>query len=610
MQIHKILQYSPYELVKIATYRFIYKCLLSVRKHSKKKSYAHIREYNRHLPQGLIKLYSQYVITDKSVIIDANKILDGNIFIFEKWGNFNYEKDWLKDPNTNLYWDRDIYASDAPFVQNGFSDVKYILEPNKLNPLVKVAQAYYISKDDKYIAFIFDALKGWMKCVPPECSVVNRIVMDIAYRAINLIHISILCWECDLFHKDVLPIIIGILLHHEDYMWSRLGIRWFKSNNDNNHTVGEIIGLYVSQLFLSSVICKDYSKKLEMEAKSLLPVLEKIIAPSGAYIEQSGNYTKVVAEFLMLYEIFIKSYKIDTKAIRSYKSKNYLGRLINYMHCISYNGIVDNFGDNDGALVLIPFEQNAYNFKHLVNFSNFKNNNFDFLDASQCVYNSLNQDNIHIFTRVGRFAYYVEGAYIHAHNDILSMLLCIKGSRLFIDKGCYYYNSGLKIRKEYVCIKSHNNVSIDNIDQSDLMSTGNRSYPTSQIKSLFASKDIFDFVGYLKYKQITQHRHISYLGNQLLIHDEIEVADDATHEATISYLLGSDIAIKKADNLLYLCDSVNDNKFIFSIDECKDIEFYDDFYYPTYGVKKKTHRLFTKKKFTQKICLTTRIEIV
>lgn len=610
MQIHKILQYSPYELTRIATYRIIYRSLLFIREHNRITSYDCINGYIRYLPQELFKLYSEYVVVTDKVIEDANKIVNGFIFLFEKWNDFNYETDWLKDPKTGLFWDDKIYAINAPFVHSEYADVKYVLETNKLNSLVKVAQAYYISKDNKYIEFISFALRGWKKCVPPECSVVNRIVMDIAYRAINLIHISILCWNSELFHREVEPSIIGILLHHEDFMWSRLGPRWFKSNNDNNHTIGELIGIYVTQLFLNSVIGKDFSKKLDKESKFLLLVLKKIVAKSGAYIEQSGNYTKVVAEFLMLFEMFIKSYNINTNPILCYSYRNYLGSIVNYMLSISYDGIIDNFGDNDGAMVLIPFENNTYSFEHLLKFAGVINNDLDFLDASQCVYNSSNNDRIHIFIRVGKFAYYVEGAYIHAHNDILSILLCAKGSRIFIDKGCYYYNSGLDTRREYVCLDSHNNVSIDGLDLSDLLPTGNKSYPISGIKSLSKTDELFNFIGFLKYKNIIQYRNISYLNSSILIYDKINVTDNIVHVAKVSYLLGPDIIAEKKDNLLFLCDIKNGNKFIFGIDECMDIEVKEESYYPTYGKRERTFRLIAKIKFQKSLCLTTRIHIM
>ena len=125
------------------------------------------------------------------------------------------------DPNTGALWPCTKYATDCSFKESGCSDVKFVLEANKLNSLVVLATAYYLTKDELYVEKIELILKGWIKCVPIERSVANRIVMDIAYRCINLINVSVLCLESKVFQERVMPMILGILLHHEEYMWSR-----------------------------------------------------------------------------------------------------------------------------------------------------------------------------------------------------------------------------------------------------------------------------------------------------------------------------------------------------------------------------------------------------
>ena len=613
MQIHKILQYNILDLIHMLVYRTLYKILLTYRKLSNKymyRDYQKCTNYNSHLPTSLIFIYQKYVVNQKDVVERANKILEGNIFLFENWLKYDYNQDWLKDPKSGKKWNPYIYANDAPFVTNGYADVKYVLEPNKLNPLVTVAQAYYITKDNKYVSFIAKSLKGWMSCVPVERSVANRIVMDIAYRAINLIHISILCWNSDYFHKEVMPFIVGILLHHENYMWSRLGSRWFKSNNDNNHNVGEIVGLYVTQVWLTHLLGYTYKNKQKKELNYLFSVLDKIIAPSGAYIEQSGNYTKVVAEFLVLFDIFNKAWDISNENLFLFDKRKYLVRITNYMKCISYNNILDNFGDNDGALVLIPFEKNTYNFDHISKYVDEKLVDMDFHDASQCVYNSKDENRVHVFTRVGRFAFYVEGAYIHAHNDMLSLLLSLKGSRLFIDKGCYYYNSGLSVRKEYVCLGAHNNVVVDELDLSELMTTGNRNYPSSNLIKFDKSPNSLHFIGLLEYKNVKQIRTIDYLNDEIVVSDEITTSGNKSHNISVSYLLCPSLDAKIDSDVVVLTDSQNGNSFRVSFENLESLAIVDELCYPTYGYAEKTKRIVAKATMDQYVKMTTRIQII
>lgn len=605
MQLHKIKQYSLIELLRIAFYRFFYEVLLTIRKTGYKfRSYSIVPFFNKIDVKNQYCAYFYRVRTDKSVLDVANKILHGQIYLFEQWFDFDYSKDWLRDPISKNYWKRDVYSYRASFFEENRADVKYILEANKLNPIVKVAQAYYISKDEKFVHFIKDSINSWKVCVPVEGSVVNRIVMDIAYRAINLIHISLLCYDSKLFRSDVFPSILGILQHHEDYMWARLGCRWFKSNNDNNHSVGEIVGLYITQIWLHDFLGKDYSYKQDKEIHYLVYVLDKIISPSGAYIEQSGNYTKVVAEFIDLLELFLCS---SDDSVSYYFKKNYKNRLLNYLSRITYNDIIDNFGDNDGAVVLLPFEKNTYSIEHL-GVNNLNSDNVDYSDSSQWVYNSSDGRNVHIFIRAGKHAYYVEGAFIHAHNDNLSVILGMYGSRLFIDKGCFLYNSGIDVRKDYTCISSHNVVCFEGIDSSQIMTTGFKNYPVCELCTNQVGANSATFKGNLKYNGIFQERSVTYEEGVVRVVDSIIERPNDSNSCIISYLLGPTIVVQSIyDNKLTLKDTDNNNLFGVEIEGVENVETNEERYYPSYGVSCMTHRIIAKKILTSNTNIVTTI---
>ena len=241
---------------------------------------------------------------------------------------------------------------------------------------------------------------------------------------------------------------MGILKHHESQIWYYACSRWYKSGNDNNHNVGELIGLYVIQIWLHTFKVGNYENRIKTELRYLDEVLNKLIARSGAYIEQSSNYTRIVAEFLMIFDLIHNC--LDSSRAIAWANKNYLGRLSHYLNQIAYHGDLLNFGDNDDGQVLLSMSSHGH-IEHILSYCKDKGicvGENDYADASQWLYSSHDGKDIKIFTRIGRFAYFVEGAFIHAHNDILSVLLSAKGSNIFIDKGCYFYNSGKEIRKE------------------------------------------------------------------------------------------------------------------------------------------------------------------
>lgn len=613
IQIHKIKQYKFNDLLIIFLYRLLYKCII-IKRHVNValffKKYPVIKSNTtKKLDFGTYEHFCYKNVRDIS--LKADRILSGEVLLFGKWFSLDYRKDWLKDPISGKAWPSGIYANEAAFEASGYGDVKYVLELNKLNMLVDVALAYSITKDIKYINFIGTALSGWKNIVLPERSVANRIVMDIAYRAINLVGVCVLCRDNDLFVKNIQPQILGILKHHESYMWDRLSSRWFKSQNDNNHNVGELVGIIITQMWLSYMIGVSYKTKHKTELRYLNDVLDKIVAQSGGYLEQSGNYAKVVCEFLMAFEILSPILHLeDSKQLRRYSNSRYLQRLSKYLCNISYNDVIDNFGDNDGASVLPAFEKNIYSIKHIIDYTEQNQENRDYSDVSQWIYNSKNTDMLHVFMRAGRFAYYVEGAYIHAHNDLLSVILSAKGSPVFIDKGCLFYNSGISIKEEYTSYKAHNSVTIDGLNLSDIMAVGFKNYPSSKILSENHDKDSCEIKTQLQYRNIIHSRNLHYKDGTVSIEDIIEMEDDSIHNACLSFLLAPQLLTAVVNkNTISLKDTVNDNEFVLNMEGVSNLSAVKDCFYPSYGIKRETNRIVAELKFVKTIKIVSSLTL-
>lgn len=90
-------------------------------------------------------------------------------------------------------------------------DVKLVMELNKLYHLVVLACAYDYTKEEKYIYKIEEDINSWRKEVRYESGVINKIIMDLAYRNLNLIYVCILCQKSDYFQEKIYPYIVNIL---------------------------------------------------------------------------------------------------------------------------------------------------------------------------------------------------------------------------------------------------------------------------------------------------------------------------------------------------------------------------------------------------------------
>ena len=617
MQLHKILQYNPVELFGILFYRCVYEilCLLSkvrltiFHSHYQTKSYLS-KEDNNHLFLKNVSLYSQilkYLKDDEAIIIEeADNILNGRLRVFDYEYQFDYEKDWLKDPVTGKYWPCEPFWRDARFMHEGCADVKYVLEVNKMNHLTIVALAYYYTGNEAYVYHIEKELNGWLKCVLRERTVANKIVMDLGFRIINFVQICLLCANSKYFVEVINPKIIGILRQHKDQIWGFMCSRWFKSGNDNNHNVGEIVGAYVAQRWLEGFGFKTSQRIYRKELEYLTEVLDKLICPSGAYIEQSSNYTRVVLEFLLIFDFIRAS---DKKSdFTKYDEGSYVDRLTKYMNDISYNGILPNFGDNDYAQVITPLSLH----KIIDEENKLELSSEDYLDSSQWLYKSRDNNDLYLFTRVGRFAYFVEGAFVHAHNDILAFLMCAKGQEVFIDKGCLFYNSGSEIRKEFTSMSAHNIPFVEGIEMTDYLQIGYKNYPVSEMMQSNTSASECFFKGRLQYKNVEHTRSISYREGKLDIIDSISLKENSKHRLVcVPYLL-SDKIVPSLGKDGWLTIKNNDGTSIcrIYIEGVESVSIEDTYYAPHYALKRKTKQIVGRVSIESQLKIVTKVEFL
>ncbi len=520
----------------------------------------------------------------QSIKEQANEIVNGKVRVFGQTVSFNPTIDWLTDPITRGQWNRNVVFYKASTKQQGLADVKYILELNKLFFLVRVALAFYHTKDKKYLEYIKVSITGYRSIIQPYKSIAQRIMMDMGFRIINLVQVLLLCDSDPNFKKDTAPLINGIILDQVKAIEHFHTARWYKTGNGANHVIGEMIGLIIGQLWLQYCGIKTSNNKFRKEYSYLTEVINRTIAPSGAYLEQSGNYSRLVAEFLIIFDILKNSMGHEFYS-EDFEKAQYKNRLLKYLRDISYNDYVPNFGDNDDARVLTAFRGKDEEVEYFLSGIDYSYNDKSYLDASQWVFNSQDRFKIHMLVRVGQFAYFREGASIHAHNDLLSVMIGINGQPVIIDKGLLYYNSGEETRKEYSQISAHNTIVINGIEMDDLGAGFSYDYPNS----FFIPSDLNNstiFSGALKYNSIEHKRELKYLDGEIDIIDTI-VTNTLEEHGVINYLLAPDIIVNLEGTKVLL--TLKDGRIIIlSINGVEKINLNTVDYSPSYGQLKKT----------------------
>lgn len=579
MLLRQLQQYSLFELIRISIFKVGYRLTLSIEKIKVKRGWIKYDFSHTTLKYNLnnVKTIKPFLLTPQKfdqAIID--NIEAGRITLFSQ--SFNIES-WLKDPISKKIWPRDEFFINARTRRDGYGDVKYVLELNKLNHLVIIAVAYYYDGNEKHIRYIEKQLKNWIEEIKYEYSVVYRIIMDSAFRSINLIFISIFCFKSEYFKSNVYPLIHQILLLHERQIRKFNTPRWFKTGNGANHVIGEMVGLIILKIWIS--ICCNIKTSISEEYNWLYKTLEKLISPTGVYLEHSANYSRVVGEFLVLLDMF-EPY-IQTCHI---KEDKYIKNILTYITSLSHHNLLPNFGDNDAASILIPYKKSfddirpLYTYAHRCNY--IQQNLFNlanFAQSGEFVWKSFDELDIYVFIRCGIYSIFRQGASAHIHNDILSLILTYGKEQIFIDKGCYYYNQSTSIREEYIKTSSHNTVFVPGYEQADYIYGGWYNYPQSNIFTKNRPNCIFE--GAITYKDIKHSRIIFYCENKIIIHDNV-IKPQHTPKASYHYLLHENIhpTINETNTItLSFCNKQLAKIYVHGA----SLEIINEEYYPNYA---------------------------
>lgn len=570
-------QYGIYDLANIVLHKAMLRvCLWREKRRLNGKEYGNLHQVKFCVSNIAVlqRSFAQFLLHDS---LKADRILDGEIEIFGKW----YEKNgWLVDPISGKCWPRDVFFADTKVRLEGYGDVKFVLEVNKFNHLVTVASAWNATHQFRYIDFIEQELMSWCREVPYERSVANRIIMDLAFRILNLITVSILCFESEKFRCDIYPLIHRILLLSERQIKKFSTPRWFKTGNGANHVIGEMVGYIVGSLWMDFIAGRECNVKgLEKEYRWLYSTLDRLIAPSGVYLEQSANYSRLVCEFLVFLDIFEQTANITSR------TRQYLTPLNGYVMALYEVDGTLNFGDNDGASVLNAFKMNICDISPIIEYQaqlSVTSENLDWRRYNadgHFLWKSQDDNDIRLFIRHGNFCNFREGAAAHAHCDLLSILLSVKGMPVFVDRGCYSYNTGKEQRYNDVSTMSHNTIVVNDEEQAKFDGKGYVGYPISEYHfSDIAGNCIFS--ASVCNNNVMHHRKLYYDKKSLLISDEVRY--NGRGDLSIHYVL-SDVILPHLREKVVTLNMEDMSKIHVAIHNVDTVECIETTYSPLFA---------------------------
>ena len=211
------------------------------------------------------------------------------------------DHDWLRHPMAHGpapvgHWTRVSYMSGA-----GGGDVKAIWELSRHNELLRLAQGFFLERDERLATTLHGLLDRWLEQNPPAHGVNWASSLEVAFRAIAWCWIWALTCESRSWTPSRTRRFLASLWHHARHVERFDSIH----HSPNTHLTGEGLGLlYVGSFFPEFVHAGRWTRRgreiLESE-------LDEQVLDDGMHYERAVGYHRYTAEFYVHYLLLARA---------------------------------------------------------------------------------------------------------------------------------------------------------------------------------------------------------------------------------------------------------------------------------------------------------------
>jgi hypothetical protein len=471
---------------------------------------------------------------------------------------------WNRDPKSGieapLVFGKELDYRDPDLV----GDIKYLWEPNRHQHLVTLAQAYALTRNEKYFRALEEHLDSWFFACPYGYGPNWTSALEAALRLISWAA----AWQ--LVGRETLERHAGFrdrwlksVCEHAQFIRGWLSLH----SSANNHLIGEATGLFIAGLawpHWPAARAWVASGKAILEREALAQN-----APDGVNREQALWYQQFVLDFLV-------TALLAGKANGQWFSADYESRIEAMMDFLASvmdaGGNVPAIGDaDDGLVTKLTVEQRPFASLLALGAILFKRGDFKLkartLDdrarwllgaAADAEFERLDAEHTRLPSRKAfpEGGYFVLGCELdtpseirvvadagplgyrsiaaHGHADALSFTLSAGGREFLIDPGTYAYHTQERWRQYFRGTSAHNTLRVDGLDQS--VPGGNfmwlrKARAACALWLSTPEKDSFEgwHDGYMRLDDPVKHRRLIELdksARRVVIEDTLEMGEE------------------------------------------------------------------------------------
>ncbi len=207
---------------------------------------------------------------------------------------------WQSDPLSlkpfpgGFYQDVDIFTNENP------GDVKHVWEVNRLQFVIELAKAYFLTGEEKYRLKTENLLIDWYEKNPYQTGIAWASALEVGVRALALIWILYFYLGGEKQEARVLRILLKLLYLSGHYLNHHLSIYF----SPYNHLIGETAALFaIGYLFPGFNGADQWAQKA---LHILDDQVEKQFHPDGGSVEQATFYHHFTLGFYLMTMSFLR----------------------------------------------------------------------------------------------------------------------------------------------------------------------------------------------------------------------------------------------------------------------------------------------------------------
>ena len=212
--------------------------------------------------------------------------------------------DWTQHPFTRVragdaHWTRVPYMSGI-----GGGDVKQIWELSRHAELVRLAQAYHLTRDEAYARAAVELLDRWIEQNPAGRGVNWTSSLEVAFRAIAWCWIWALTSRSPSWNDALLERFLAALTYHARHI-----VRFDSVHHSpNTHLTGEALGLlYIGLFFPELARAREWTA---LGQAMLDEELDHQVLPDGMHFERAAGYHRYTLEFYAHYLLLAGAFEL------------------------------------------------------------------------------------------------------------------------------------------------------------------------------------------------------------------------------------------------------------------------------------------------------------